>query len=451
MRAFFANGMDKILIPLPRAVEGLPALLHLSVFLFFAGLLIFLFNISHAVFFPVTSWIALFLMVYGCITLMPVFRHDSPYYAPFSSVVWLLYAGIQYCRFAIATFITSQTCIYDTDRDPSDLKDRYRRWMSGGIRKAVEEAVSELSPKIDLRILEWTLRTLGGDDSLERFFQSIPDFFQSKLVRNLGRNFSFDLANMFLETLCGFLNRTLSSNSVPEDDKTRRLTIYRDVMDVIPGPIIASRLLDDALRDRQIEASQSIETAKNFALWFENTDQEMSQFARERVVGILVNVQERDDRWKKLASKQFGLTENDIQSNIDLPNDSVLLYLLNHVVRQATETGSFSASILSSLSDFTIIDTDLELRREFCHLWNANVDKARDQGANNARPIEILRQTRHLFFALHQGTTAEPTRFTNNTGDDDYILFQPRSYSTCRLSDHAVPATHPHHHHAHPN
>ena len=48
MRAFFANGVDEMHIPW--AVEGLPTLLHLSLFLFFGGLIIFLFNVDQKVF-----------------------------------------------------------------------------------------------------------------------------------------------------------------------------------------------------------------------------------------------------------------------------------------------------------------------------------------------------------------------------------------------------------------
>ena len=55
MRAYFANGVDKMHIPW--AVEGLPALLHISLFLFFGGLVIFLFNIDHEVFTCVVWWI----------------------------------------------------------------------------------------------------------------------------------------------------------------------------------------------------------------------------------------------------------------------------------------------------------------------------------------------------------------------------------------------------------
>ena len=72
-----ANGMNKTHVS--RAVEGLPRLLHFSLFLFFGGLLIFLFNIDHEDFISVVWWIWLFSMLYGFITLLPTIRHDSPY------------------------------------------------------------------------------------------------------------------------------------------------------------------------------------------------------------------------------------------------------------------------------------------------------------------------------------------------------------------------------------
>ncbi|KAI9432494.1 hypothetical protein H4582DRAFT_1795543, partial [Lactarius indigo] len=82
IRAFFAEGVEKL--HLPWAVEALPTLLHLSLFIFFAGLLIFLFNVHYTVFCTVIWWIGFCTAMYGCITLMPIFRHDSPYYAPLS-------------------------------------------------------------------------------------------------------------------------------------------------------------------------------------------------------------------------------------------------------------------------------------------------------------------------------------------------------------------------------
>ncbi|KAH9963336.1 hypothetical protein BC827DRAFT_1100966, partial [Russula dissimulans] len=82
VRAFFANGFDKFRASW--AIEALPALLHLSLFIFFTGVVIYLFNINDTVFVVVTSWVTVLLAVYSCITFMPVFWHDSPYYSPLS-------------------------------------------------------------------------------------------------------------------------------------------------------------------------------------------------------------------------------------------------------------------------------------------------------------------------------------------------------------------------------
>ncbi|KAF8259905.1 hypothetical protein EI94DRAFT_1444907, partial [Lactarius quietus] len=78
LRAFFAEGVDKYL--LPWAVDTLPTLLHISLFLFFSGLVVFLWNVDLTIFTLVLSWVAVCTALYGCITLMPIFRHDSPYY-----------------------------------------------------------------------------------------------------------------------------------------------------------------------------------------------------------------------------------------------------------------------------------------------------------------------------------------------------------------------------------
>ncbi|KAN0140379.1 hypothetical protein V8E53_001588, partial [Lactarius tabidus] len=88
IRAFFAEGVEKLL--LPRAVEILPGLLHISLFLFFAGLVVFLRNINLTIFKLVLSWVGVCTALYGCVTVIPIFRHDSPYYTSLSSLVWLI-------------------------------------------------------------------------------------------------------------------------------------------------------------------------------------------------------------------------------------------------------------------------------------------------------------------------------------------------------------------------
>ena len=69
LRAFFSDGVDKWHVSW--AIEALPTLLHISVFLFFIGIFIYFFTTNHTVFGNVV-WLALLSMVaYLIIALFP--------------------------------------------------------------------------------------------------------------------------------------------------------------------------------------------------------------------------------------------------------------------------------------------------------------------------------------------------------------------------------------------
>lgn len=452
-REFFADDMHAK-IPLWLAVEGMPALLHLAVFLFFAGLLIFLFNTNSHVAIPVTSWIALFLFVYILVTLMPIVRPSSPYYTPFSPLACrILCASLGYLLFFCFTSIGDCTALYDPYK-LRELMEYCHCWIWGGHGEVVQKEISDRSSKLDLRILDWTLRTLRGDGSIERFFQSIPGFFGSDLVQNLRKDFSLDLVRTFMETLYEFLNRTLSSNSPFLKDKVRRLEIYEDVIKVIPGPPILSILLDQAVKNGQVIVPKPIERGETFVLWFENTEEKMSKYVRESVIEILFSIPalERDKSWETLACNQFHvLDRTDLQYHVNSQNDDVLMYLLNHVISEATliadSSSASSAKILSTLS-ITVYQPALwttlatpgpginhNLRRDFCRLWNTNIIKAKltDLEANRT-PIQILHTIHSVFVALHRD---EPANFTQgHCGIKDGNKTYP--YQMCLHLDHLI-------------
>ncbi|KAH9972258.1 hypothetical protein BGW80DRAFT_1445978, partial [Lactifluus volemus] len=162
IRAFLANGVDKF--HLPWSVEALPALLHLSLFLFFSGLVIYLFNINHTVYSVVVWWVGLAGCVYVWITLMPIFWRDSPYYSPLSSSVSLFHRLILIVIFSV----------------------RYRTWLT----EMIQRIGSESSAEINNRILTWTIQALDEDKELEQFFEAIPGFCSSPVVDNLERVFA---------------------------------------------------------------------------------------------------------------------------------------------------------------------------------------------------------------------------------------------------------------------
>lgn len=311
----------------------------------------------------------------------------------------------------------------------------------------VQEEILYLSAKIDLRILAKTLHALSGDDSMERFFQSIPGFLGSDLVQvhNIRKHLPFRLARLLMGILHGFLDRTLASQFIPEETKNRRLKICEDVMNLIPGPTVPLKFLDDTAGWRPIKASQTIETAQTLAAsWSENTDQEMSLCTRHRIVEIFsgVGMQERNDRWERLVAQQFsssGLDRDAFHHHFNSPNnDDVFLYMLNLIILEATVTNSLpasSATTLSTLSDLVTPGIDSNLRNEFCRLWNSNIAEARGLWASQTS-IEILRRGHRVFFALHQGTGVEPTPSTADTHDDDPQTFRVSLYGHCTFPDH---------------
>ncbi|KAI0262995.1 hypothetical protein BC834DRAFT_803973, partial [Gloeopeniophorella convolvens] len=80
IRSFYAEGVERFRVSW--AIDALPALLHLSVFLFYAGLSVLLFTISLTIFKIIVSWVALCLSLYVVITILPAIFPNSPYRTP---------------------------------------------------------------------------------------------------------------------------------------------------------------------------------------------------------------------------------------------------------------------------------------------------------------------------------------------------------------------------------
>ena len=436
MRAFFAVGMDKM--HLPRAVEALPALIHLSLFLFFAGLAIYMFNINHSVFIYVTCWVGLFTAVYVWMTVMPIFRHDSPYYAPLSSTVWLLHAFLLCALYRVLFFVTViifgcfRTCVRRQTVVNFYHSSKYHGGrMLRGVLKAAEETTSTQSSDIDLGILDWIMGALGEDETLERFFDAIPGFFNSQIVKNLDGPLPDMVRSKFAESLDGFLTRNLSSNSVSVEIKHRRLVICMNAAKATCHSYDTRKIIRHLFRLRFDQVPLSFQTADILTRWCTSND--VSPALRLVVSNIFLFVQERDDRWIALAKDRFGLPEDVLRSNIAHGDNSVLLAILIHMTHQVIRTDPEKWWILSLLSQFDIHDTHTGLQSDFCALWNELVLKAR---VTRHPHRLVLHSIRRLYIGLHEGTDAAPTAFDSSTKDWDNILRRPSSYPLCNIATH---------------
>ena len=430
-RAFLANGVEKMHISW--AAEGLPTLIHLSLFLFFGGLVIFLFNVHQEVFICVVWWIGLFSIVYGLITLLPLIRQDSPYYSPLSVPAWFLYAGIQYVTFTVLASIAYSCRWYKTSHRFYDLKFRYRYWMLGGVEKKAEEKAGERSSEIDVRILGWTISALGDDDSLEKFIEAIPGFFDSALVKNLRGDLPDDISTRLTYSLDGFLVRTLSSHSIIDSVKLRRLDISLIAMNLIHVSGLSS-ILEGILFKQWNQLPKTVETCHTLARWCTGKDQYIAKYAQSIVAKVLWTVRKHDDHWLELAADVYGLPKRDLRDYVTRDDDSGLLAILIQVARKVIRY-DIHWGVLEGFTKIDIRDTLLGLQHDFCTLWNEILQEARNRGPYSI-PVIILEEIRHNYIALHQGTDAALTAFSPSTDYADPILWMPSSYPLCNIASH---------------
>ena len=344
IRAFLAKGVEKLLFQW--TVETLPTLLHISLFLFFAGLIVFLWNVYLTIFLLVLSWVGTFMAIYGCITVMPIFRQDSPYLTPLSLPVWHIFTVLTYLifwilkRFAIRRYSSVETC-----RRFRDLARRYGERLRQGMQKTIEETALTSPLEIDTHVLLWTLDSLDEDHELERFFSGLSGFRSSEVVEDPVPNLPEEGNRKLLTALAGLLNRTLSSDLLPESIKTRRT-------------ILCTKLVNPTHNTDAI-----------------TMDEQATLYLKATFSEILVRVEPRNDAWFILASNALDVPEG-VLRGYAAHGDSLSLAILIHVTRQQFNHfgnqfwPSAVSSVLAAASKFNVQDTSPELQHQFCALWN---------------------------------------------------------------------------------
>jgi len=426
IRAFFSDGVDKFRVSW--VAEALPALLHLSLCFFLAGLLVWLYNINVYLFFAVVWWVGLSALAYVWITFLPIFRHNSPYYAPLSSTLWFLYTGIPYAVFKVLS-----SSALSTRRHFDNLKYYYER-LSDGIGKTAQKTAWEMASETDVRILVSTLEALGKDGARAKFFEAIPGFFESNQVqvKDLEEDLH-DFQTKFGRELGGFLGRTFSTSSIPESVKSDQLiTCLNATHAVLDSDGVSQILLGILNGERWPELSQSVEMAHSLRRWSKSTDDKFAPFVRRIVTQVIADARERDERWISLTEAEIGVPDHVLRDNIR-HGDNTLLSLLIHATRQAFSSGSWTPFTLSSLTRFDIRNARPELQHEFCDLWNEIV---REALRGRLDSIDILREIRHAFLGLHQGADVVHTAFSSRTHHFHPVLADPLSYRVCNISSH---------------
>jgi len=430
IRAFFAEGVDKLHLPL--AVDALPLLLHLSLILFFAGLVVFLFNINHTVFGVVASWIGLCMAVYVWITFVPMFRHDSPYYTPLSSSSWFLVNGSLYVLCGVIQWLTSNSCFSSaTWYRFYKLKEHFYAWAQCGLGKVAQETAQKVSPKIGGRALKWTLESLDEDHELERFFAGIPGICSSTVVEDPLVCYIKPIADKMSAALMALVHRTLSSNIISESVKQQRIVICKEAMKVASLPI-NQRITRRVFHGEWSGLLDSVEFG--FFLRTIYSDPYTAYHAQCMISIIIAGVEERDDRWSELVSGHLDMPSSVLRDYL-AHGDSVLLANCVHVIRLMVQSYSTHcwahepdsvSKTLESVTKFDVRRSRPEVQREFCVLWNEAVLLAQKTKNLDTRLLlnDILWVLGHIHIDLHKGSNA-------STRPREIVWGIPWSYPLC--------------------
>ncbi|KAJ7124540.1 hypothetical protein C8R44DRAFT_735007 [Mycena epipterygia] len=137
-------------------VDLIPLLLHMSLLLFFAGLVAFLHPINRAMMLVAASLLGIVAVVYAALTVMPLLFANCPCRTPLSGVLWRI--GQIYVALSSAL-----------RRGASQLNHSMEEVM---MHRATAD--SGRRTERDKRALCWTLKSLTAEHELEPFVEAIP-------------------------------------------------------------------------------------------------------------------------------------------------------------------------------------------------------------------------------------------------------------------------------------
>ena len=223
IRAFFADGVERF--GLAAAVEVLPALLHSSVLLFYIGLVDFLFGINNTVAYILLVLVALGVLIYFVLTIMPLCYHNSPYQTPLSALVWFAIEAAPLLKLWVRR---------RTESVQEDIR-KCRHKIRQGMRQALEKKAENRTSQADARALRWTLTILDEDHELEDFLDGLPGLFHGSM-KKVAQGIKTELERLVMP-VADRLFATCSTGLLPEGIRRQRLTACLGAIWCFPNTI----------------------------------------------------------------------------------------------------------------------------------------------------------------------------------------------------------------------
>ncbi|KAI0261010.1 hypothetical protein BC834DRAFT_1035039 [Gloeopeniophorella convolvens] len=236
IRSFYAEGVEKFRVSW--AIDVLPTLLHLSVFLFYAGLSVLLFSIDLIIFKIVVSWVALCLSLYVVITILPAIFPNSPYRTPLSTLCWM--ASLYILRPPVNVLMHIFDYLSDIFRILIPVWHVFNTFQTGlqvlvmsGMLKSAEKAAMSQPPDTDSRALAWTYDSLDEDHEFEQFLAGVLGLLESKMVGQpavlLARMEALSRRDDLVHGALDLISRPIGPSLSPHAAQRRRFKICSEV------------------------------------------------------------------------------------------------------------------------------------------------------------------------------------------------------------------------------
>jgi hypothetical protein len=246
VRSFLFFGARKFNMRI--AVETAPTLLHLSVFLFFIGLVILFYTIHKTVAIIVSICVGIFVVAYVTLTILPYIYHNCPYHTSMSNIwwyishitlfsfsfcfhrlVWSLHDWLVPPNLGVVNSNIQRILVSGLDIFKRTFKKHGRR-LKDGFRQTVVQMALETSDDVDLEALTWWLEhpALVEESKAQDFLACIPRQTVVQLMSDPDRKLIFKEHLLTLLRSC--IPGSLAVGGLEENERKARLLVYLRVI-----------------------------------------------------------------------------------------------------------------------------------------------------------------------------------------------------------------------------
>jgi hypothetical protein len=186
-------------------VEGIPALLHAALFLFFAGLVEFLFPINRTIAYTVLGAVLVCGFWYAIITVLPTILRNCPYRTPLSNMCWRFTQMLRRLLFKLFRF---QARLRASTRMSVSIS-AIHLMSKMSMVEDMETLATKDSHERDIRALQWVMESLIEDSEFEPFVQGISTLLLGTSREKIGSGMSKTVLELLFDRKAKLLARTV--------------------------------------------------------------------------------------------------------------------------------------------------------------------------------------------------------------------------------------------------